>query len=65
MATLTIRLIRSFEYRTVRLLILHDINLSEMKISDLLGRIKSHIENDGNLEIFRAMKLGKIEIVLE
>jgi hypothetical protein len=57
-ATLTIRLIRSFEYRTVRQVIFHDVNLKEEGVTDLLKRIRDRIQQDTNLKIFRQSDLG-------
>ena len=59
-ATVTVRLIRSFEYRTVRLLVLHNINLDTETPKDLLKRVEEVIDRDANYKIFRNFPLGLI-----
>lgn len=39
-ATLTIRVIKNFEYRTVKYLILHEINLDTTTVGELKNTIK-------------------------
>ena len=58
LATVTVRLIRSFEYRTVRLLVLHNLNLTVETPEDLLNRIQEAIATDDHLKIFRNFPLG-------
>ncbi|CAG8432957.1 11018_t:CDS:2 [Diversispora eburnea] len=41
-ATLTIRLIKNFEYRTVKYLILHEVNLEATTVEELKNIIKEN-----------------------
>ena len=40
---LTVRLIKSFEYRTEKNLVLNDSGLEEMKVSELIQRIREEM----------------------
>ncbi|KAJ3091835.1 hypothetical protein HK102_013218 [Quaeritorhiza haematococci] len=42
MSTLTIRLIKSFEYRTVKNLVLHDIDLEKMTVGELMQLVQEN-----------------------
>lgn len=49
-ATLTIRLIRSFEFKTFRNLILYNLDLTRVTLQDLNKLIKANLESKKNLK---------------
>lgn len=60
-ATLTIRIIKSFEYRTERSLVLHDINLETTTVGDLKDIARKGITSSLTLPIGLSLELGLIE----
>lgn len=54
-ATLTIRVIKSFEYRTQKSLVLKDLDLTTLTVGELLEKCK-----EGESTVVRSWKSGKL-----
>lgn len=57
-ATLTIRIIKSFEYRTEKSLILHGVNLEEMTVKRLKEVALEAVQTGPGFKPYRDVALG-------
>lgn len=55
MSTVTVRLIKSFEYRNWKPLVLSNLNLDEMTLMDLARIVKEHLDTDKHYEQYRSI----------
>lgn len=60
MATLTIRVIKSFEYRTTKNIILHDVSLSTT-VKDLKDLLQKRISTDAGFKPYRTTKFDTLK----
>ncbi|RHZ74081.1 hypothetical protein Glove_227g108 [Diversispora epigaea] len=61
-ATLTIRLIKNFEYRTVKYLILHEVNLETTTVGKLKNIIKEKINTIAGFKPFRNVNYDTLKL---
>lgn len=54
MATVTVRLVRSFEYRTIKLLVLRDVPLDTITGAELKLRVRERVRADASFAPYRA-----------
>ena len=57
-ATLSIRLIKSFSYRNVKYMILHDLDLKNLNLAALVTIIETKIMNEAAYKPFSNVKFG-------
>ncbi|KAJ9111368.1 hypothetical protein QFC19_001136 [Naganishia cerealis] len=58
-ATLTIRVIKNFEYRTQKSLVLRDLDLTKLTVGELLEQCKAAIKTTAGFKAFRTNDFGK------
>ncbi|KAM5535555.1 hypothetical protein V8D89_010722 [Ganoderma adspersum] len=61
-ATLTIRVIKSFEYRTERSLVLHHINLEENTVAQLKEKVRQAIQTQPGWKPYRNVVLDTLKL---
>lgn len=57
-STITVRIIKSFEYRTQKALVLKEINLKEMTVQGLIDRCMEEIKTRPGFKPYKTLKLG-------
>ncbi|KAJ9124990.1 hypothetical protein QFC24_002922 [Naganishia onofrii] len=57
-ATLTIRVIKSFEYRTQKSLVLKDLDLTKLTVGELLEKCKAAVKTSPGFKAFRTTNFG-------
>lgn len=60
--TLTVRLVRSFEYKTVRPVYLHDIDLEATTLSQLKSIIDERLQSTDNLKLMQSVPFDTFKI---
>ncbi|EPX70824.1 uncharacterized protein SOCG_04133 [Schizosaccharomyces octosporus yFS286] len=65
MATLTVRVIRNFEYRTLKNVVFHDIDLSTTTVGQLKKIIQDRIQTDSALKIYRTTQFDTLKIYVK
>lgn len=58
-ATLTLRIIKSFEYRTERSLVLHDLNLEIITVGELKELARTAVRTQPGWKAYRNAVLGR------
>ncbi|TDL25062.1 cytoplasmic protein [Rickenella mellea] len=61
-ATLTIRIIKSFEFRTERSLVLHDVNLETTSVKDLKEQVLQVVQTESRWKPYRNTVLDTLKI---
>ncbi|KAJ9104527.1 hypothetical protein QFC21_002023 [Naganishia friedmannii] len=61
-ATLTIRVIKSFEYRTQKSLILRDLDLTKLTVGELLERCKAEVKTTAGFKAFRTTNFDTLKL---
>ncbi|KAI0648216.1 hypothetical protein C8Q79DRAFT_999637 [Trametes meyenii] len=61
-ATLTIRVIKSFEYRTEKSLVLHHVNLETTTVGQLKGTVRQAIQTQPGWKPYRNITLDTIKL---
>eukprot|EP00128_Syssomonas_multiformis_P017026 Colp12_sorted_trinity150504_noHs@24072 len=61
MATVTVRLVKSFEYRTIKNLVLHDVDLS-MRVSDFMTLVQQKIQTTSGFMPFKNNTFDTLKI---
>jgi hypothetical protein len=57
-ATITVRIIKSFEYRTQKALVLKEVNLKETTVQNLIDRCMEAIKTAPGFKPYRTLQLG-------
>ncbi|WBW74366.1 DUF2340, C2orf76-like protein [Schizosaccharomyces osmophilus] len=65
MAIITIRVIRNFEYRTLKNVVFHDIDLSTTTVGQLKKIIQNRIQTDSALKIYRTTHFDTLKIYVK
>ncbi|EPY51989.1 eukaryotic protein [Schizosaccharomyces cryophilus OY26] len=65
MATLTVRIIRNFEYRTLKNVVFHGIDLATTTVGQLKKIIQDRIQTDPALKIYRTTKFDTLKIYVK
>lgn len=61
-ATLTIRVIKSFEYRTERSLVLHNVNLQEVTVGELKNIVRATIKTSPAWKPYRTAHFDTLKL---
>lgn len=61
-ATLTVRLVRSFEYKTFRTLVFHDLDLESINLKTLSDMIRDRIHNTPTLAFLQKVPFDTFKI---
>ncbi|OAV99720.1 hypothetical protein PTTG_25270 [Puccinia triticina 1-1 BBBD Race 1] len=61
-ATITVRIIKSFEYRNFKNLVLHHLNLETIKIDDLLALCQKQISSASGWKMFQNVALDTFKL---
>jgi len=61
-ATLTLRIIKSFEYRTEKSLVLHDVNLETTTVGDLKHKTREAIQSLSGWKPYRSVNLDTLKL---
>ncbi|KAG5438693.1 hypothetical protein PCANB_002413 [Pneumocystis canis] len=61
-ATITIRLIKSFVYRTIKYLILHEVNLEQTTVYELQQRIQKEIKTRSEFNTYATYPFDTLKI---
>ncbi|KAG6811172.1 hypothetical protein H0H92_008656 [Tricholoma furcatifolium] len=61
-ATLTVRIIKSFQYRTERSLVLHNINLLSTTVADLKDAARNVVHTQGPWKPYRSVTLDTLKL---
>lgn len=61
-ATITVRVIKSFEYRTTRNLVLHKLNLQTTTVGELKDLARKAIQSDGAWRPYRNVVLDTLKL---
>jgi len=64
-ATLTLRIIKSFEYRTERSLVLHNINLETTTLSQLKEIAREKIQTNSAWKPYRTVNLDTVKLYMK
>ncbi|KAI9632092.1 cytoplasm protein [Dioszegia hungarica] len=61
-ATITVRIIKSFEYRTFRGMVLKGVNLGEVTVGELMERCKRDIKTAPGYKAYRNLELDTLKL---
>nr|AAS56722.1 YKR074W [Saccharomyces cerevisiae] len=61
-SVITIRVIKSFPYRNVKNIVLHDYDLADKTAKDLFNDVLNKIQNEGSFRPFRNVKFDTLKI---
>ncbi|KIO17915.1 hypothetical protein M407DRAFT_32406 [Tulasnella calospora MUT 4182] len=61
-ATITIRVIKSFEFRTTKSMVLHDLNLEQTTVGQLKDLVRQAIKTQGAWKPYRNVELDTIKL---
>ncbi|CDO74859.1 hypothetical protein BN946_scf185004.g9 [Trametes cinnabarina] len=61
-ATITVRVIKSFEYRTEKSLILHHLNLEQLTVGQLKDMVRQAIQTQSGWKPYRNVELDTIKL---
>ncbi|KAG8944865.1 hypothetical protein FRC04_001398 [Tulasnella sp. 424] len=61
-ATLTVRVIKSFEFRTTKSMVLHDLNLEETTVGQLKDLVRQAIKAQGAWKPYRNVELDTVKL---
>jgi len=61
-ATITVRIIKSFEYRTQKALVLKELNLKETTVQDLIDRCVQAIKTAPGFKPYRTLQLDTLKL---
>ncbi|CAB16364.1 hypothetical protein POMI540_0786 [Schizosaccharomyces pombe] len=64
-ATLTVRVIRNFEYRTLKNVVFHDIDLATTTVDQFKKIIDERIQTDPSLKIYRTTHFDTLKIYVK
>ncbi|KAJ1960441.1 hypothetical protein IWQ62_004233 [Dispira parvispora] len=60
--TLTVRLIKSFEYRTFKNVVLHNIDFANLTVGDIRARVDKEIQTGSGMKPFRNVAFDTLKI---
>ncbi|KAF8326096.1 uncharacterized protein EI90DRAFT_2976090, partial [Cantharellus anzutake] len=61
-ATITVRVIKSFTYRTEKSLVLHHVNLEEITVGQLKERVKQTIKTQPAWKAYKTVELDTLKL---
>ncbi|CAE6457378.1 unnamed protein product [Rhizoctonia solani] len=61
-ATITVRVIKSFEYRTEKSLVLHALDLEHMTVGDLKERVRNAVKTESGWKPYRTVQLDTLKL---
>ncbi|WVF66332.1 hypothetical protein IAT40_001072 [Kwoniella sp. CBS 6097] len=61
-ATLTIRVIKSFEFRTQKSMVLKHLNLAEMSVGELMELVRDEIKKQSGFKPYRTLVLDTMKL---
>ncbi|EUC62167.1 cytoplasm protein, putative [Rhizoctonia solani AG-3 Rhs1AP] len=61
-ATITVRVIKSFEYRTEKSLVLHALDLEHMTVGDLKERVRNAVKTEAGWKPYRTVQLDTLKL---
>ncbi|PVF98855.1 hypothetical protein CPB86DRAFT_784294 [Serendipita vermifera] len=61
-ATITIRVIKSFEYRVAKALVLHDLDLTQTTVGDLKQKVKTAIQTQPGWKPYKTLDLDTLKL---
>ncbi|KDN51740.1 hypothetical protein RSAG8_00288, partial [Rhizoctonia solani AG-8 WAC10335] len=61
-ATITVRVIKSFEYRTEKSLVLHALDLEHMTVGELKERVRNAVKTEPGWKAYRTVQLDTLKL---
>lgn len=61
-ATITVRVIKSFEYRTEKSLVLHALDLEHMTVGELKARVLQAVKTEPGWKAYRTVELDTLKL---
>ncbi|ORX34987.1 cytoplasm protein [Kockovaella imperatae] len=61
-ATLTVRIVKSFEYRTFKAMVLPDLNLETLTVGQLMDLVRERLKTAPGFKPFRALQLDTMKV---
>ncbi|KAG8835363.1 hypothetical protein FRC17_003846 [Serendipita sp. 399] len=61
-ATITVRVVKSFEYRVAKALVLHDLDLTKTTVRGLKEMVIEHIKTQGGWKPYRTVELDTFKL---
>lgn len=62
MSTITVRVIKSFEYRTIKNIVFHHLDLDTLTFANLLDMVHKYVKENGGFRPYRNVNLDSLKI---